>query len=146
MSAAFVMSGQCAYNMEGIVIFDIPRSRIDTMDHIYGVIENFLNGKIFVGKYQSHTMCIKPPHVIVFSNDPEKRQNDKGNLTLSADRWNIVDLTNVDKTTRKRSRSEPRCEPLCRSTHCEPCMDHRRVLGDRWCFRVLRALLAFCSI
>ena len=29
----------CGYNLEPVVIFDIPRSRIDTMDHIYGVIE-----------------------------------------------------------------------------------------------------------
>jgi len=88
----------CGYNMEPVVIFDIPRSRIDTMDHIYGVIEKFLNGMIFVGKYASHTMCINPPHVIVFSNDLPKTHTDKGNLTLSEDRWNIVQLK-ADGTT-----------------------------------------------
>jgi len=62
------------------------------MDHIYGVIEKFLNVMIFVGKYASHTMCINPPHVIVFSNDLPKTHTEKGNLTLSEDRWNIIEL------------------------------------------------------
>lgn len=83
----------CAYNMEPIVIFDIPRSRIDTMDHLYGIIEKFLNGVIFVGKYASHTMCIKPPHVLVFSNDEPKKFNEHNHATLSDDRWHIVDIT-----------------------------------------------------
>jgi len=82
----------CGYNLQPIVIFDIPRSRIDTMDHIYGVIEKFLNGMIFVGKYNSHQLCIKPPHVIVFSNDEPKKYTEKGNLTLSEDRWNIIKI------------------------------------------------------
>jgi hypothetical protein len=98
----------CGYNMEPVVIFDIPRSRIDTMDHIYSVIEKFLNGMIFVGKYNSHSLCITPPHVIVFSNDLPKTHTDKGNLTLSADRWNIVKLqrdvnTFLNNASKKRS-------------------------------------------
>jgi len=68
----------CGYNMEAVVIFDFPRSRIDTMDHIYGVIEKFLNGMIFIGKYASHTLYIDPPHVIVFSNDLPKTHTEKG--------------------------------------------------------------------
>jgi len=62
------------------------------MDHIYGVIEKFLNVMIFVGKYASHTMCINPPHVIVFSNDLPKTHTEKGNLTLSEDFCNIIEL------------------------------------------------------
>jgi len=46
----------CGYNLQPIVIFDIPRSRIDTMDHIYGVIEKFLNGFICRQIQQSPTM------------------------------------------------------------------------------------------
>jgi len=98
----------CGYNLQPIVIFDIPRSRIDTMDHIYGVIEKFLNGMIFVGKYNSHQLCIKPPHVIVFSNDLPKIYNENGHSTLSKDRWNIIKIPrSVDDLlapTKKRSR------------------------------------------
>jgi len=82
----------CGYNLEPVVIFFIPCSRIDTMDHIYGVIEKFLNDMICIGKYASHTMCIKPLHVIVFSNNQPKTHTEKGNLTLSEDRWHITRL------------------------------------------------------
>ena len=98
----------CGYNLQPIVIFDIPRSRIGTMDHIYGVIEKFLNGMIFVGKYNSHQVCIKPPHVIVFSNDLPKIYNENGHFTLSKDRWNLIKIPrSVDDPlapSKKRSR------------------------------------------
>jgi len=122
----------CGYNLQPIVIFDVPRSRIDTMDHIYGVIEKFLNGMIFVGKYNSHQLCIKPPHVIVFSNDEPKRYTEKGNLTLSEDRWDIIRLSNKDQTdnhgcvpssSRKRKAAE---EHSCNSTFCKICLDKLR--------------------
>lgn len=96
----------CAYNMEPIVIFDIPRSRIDTMDHLYGIIEKFLNGVIFVGKYASHTMCIKPPHVLVFSNDEPKKFNEHNHATLSADRWHIVDIDKAFPTLKSHDDTE----------------------------------------
>ena len=91
---------------------------------------------IYTCIYTSHTMCIKPPHVIVFSNDEPKLQNDKGNLTLSADRWNIVDIANfslpqqdtynhgcIPSSTRKRVAP---AEHSCNSTFCKICVDIRR--------------------
>ena len=53
------------------------------MDHIYGVIENFLDGQIILGKKFSHTTCINPPHVIVFSNDEPKKINEMDHKTTT---------------------------------------------------------------
>jgi len=87
----------CGYNREPVVIFDIPRSKIDHMDHLYGVCEKFIDGDIFVGKYKSKAMPINPPHVIVFSNDVPKLEitnKDTGTShdTMSRDRWHIVHI------------------------------------------------------
>lgn len=112
----------CGYNREPVVIFDIPRSKIEHMDHLYGVIEKFIDSLIFVGKYKSKAMPIHPPHVIVFSNDPLKLSitNDKTGVThdtLSKDRWNIVNIATTylkshdntvvaPKVARKRTKPE----------------------------------------
>ena len=63
----------------------MPSSRIHTtsIDHIYGVIDKFLDGHIFIGKYFSGTKCINPPHVIVFSNDEPKTFNDMEHKTTT---------------------------------------------------------------
>jgi len=70
----------------------------------------------------------------VFSNDEPKLQNDKGNLTLSADRWNIINLTDkeeedrthyhrcIPSSTRKRKSEE---EYTCNSTFCKICLENR---------------------
>ena len=98
-----------------------PRSRIDTMDHIYGVFEKFFNDMIFISKYNRHTLCITPPHVIVFSNDLPKTHTEKGNLTLSEERWNIFqvqrDTNNILMNISKKRSREP--EPHS-STRCNP--------------------------
>lgn len=83
------------YNLEPVIIFDIPRSKIEYMDHLYAVIEGFLNGKFFSSKYNSQTHVFPRPHVIVFANDPPKEYDDKGKLTLSQDRWNVTQLVQV---------------------------------------------------
>lgn len=108
----------CGYDLEPVVIFDIPRSRIDTMDHIYGVIEKFLDGCIFVGKYFSHGMVIPKPHVIVFSNDPPKLENAAGHKTLSEDRWHIGDVRNFPfPAMPPRKRHKP-CGAGCTNANC----------------------------
>lgn len=68
---------------------------------MYGILENFCNGAIFVGKYQSKTLLFKPPHVIVFSNE-EPKYEIEGKTTLSQDRWRVVEI----KNKRKRSIEE----------------------------------------
>jgi hypothetical protein len=49
-----------------IVIFDIPRSRAETVD--WGIIECIKDGRVFSGKYESSVKLFKPPHLVVFSN------------------------------------------------------------------------------
>lgn len=114
----------CGYNREPVVIFDIPRSKIEHMDHLYGVVEKFIDGLIFVGKYKSRSMPIKPPHVIVFSNDPPKLSilNEKTGVshdTLSRDRWHIVDIAReYGSASTKRKKCDDDCtNPNCR---CKP--------------------------
>jgi hypothetical protein len=89
---AFVNSGgktadiAHAYDEQPIVVFDLPRTIVDHMDHIYSVIESLKNGCIFSGKYESRTKTFDAPHVIVFANF-------KPDLTkLSADRWKVSSI------------------------------------------------------
>jgi len=81
------------------------------MDYIYGVIEIFFNGMIFISKYNRYTLCILPPHVIVFSNDLPKTHTEKSNLTLSEARWNIFQVqreaNNILMNTPKKCSREP---------------------------------------
>ena len=57
-----------AYDMEPIIIVDIPRS--DNLEYLnYGAIEKLKDGIFFSGKYQSSLKCRdEQAHVIVFSN------------------------------------------------------------------------------
>jgi len=80
------------YQHQPIVIFDIPRSKQEHMEHLYTAMEQFKNGRIFISKYESHEMYFKPPHVIVFANFKPQMRNDKDELTLSMDRWCIIPL------------------------------------------------------
>jgi hypothetical protein len=80
------------YNYEPIVIFDIPRSKQEHMEHLYTAMEQFKNGRFFAGKYESKTMVFEPPHVIVFANFTPQTRKENGELTLSMDRWCIIPL------------------------------------------------------
>lgn len=87
------------YNYQPIVIFDIPRSKQEHMEHLYTAMEQFKNGRFFAGKYESKTMVFEPPHVIVFANFPSQRFTEKGARTLSEDRWIEINLDeNMIKT------------------------------------------------
>lgn len=75
-----------AYDYQDVVIFDISRTKADTMDHLYEVMEMLKNGNMFSTKYQSVTKVFSPPHVIVFANfHPDMSK-------LSQDRWHIVTI------------------------------------------------------
>jgi len=72
---AVILSGKVAdmafvykNNQAPIVCFDIARAECNTVDHIYSFAEKLKNGELNSGKYQSVSMQIKPPHVIIFSN------------------------------------------------------------------------------
>ena len=92
------------YNLQPVIIFDIPRGKTEHMDHLYAVIESFINGAIFVGKYESKSLVFPAPHVIVFSNEPPKQEID-GKPTLSYDRWDIHHIAHV-RITKKRKMNE----------------------------------------
>ena len=49
-----------------VVIFDVPRSRSETID--WGIVECIKDGRVFSGKYESTVKVFKPPHVVIFSN------------------------------------------------------------------------------
>lgn len=55
-------------NQAPIVVFDVARAESRLVDHIYGFAEKLKNGELQSGKYQSVSMQVKPPHVIIMSN------------------------------------------------------------------------------
>jgi len=46
----------CSYNMQPIVIFDLSRTLVDKIDHIYSCIEHFKNGRR-VSQYLAPAEC-----------------------------------------------------------------------------------------
>lgn len=74
-----------AYNKEPIVIFDIPRKHEEHAP--YELMEKFKDGILFSAKYESRMKIFKSAKVLVCSNfHPDE-------TALSADRWNIIELT-----------------------------------------------------
>lgn len=70
-----------------VVLVDIPRSEFNKVS--YSAIEGIKNGIISSTKYESETIFINTPHVIVFCNyEPDRSQ-------LSKDRWCIMDLNEL---------------------------------------------------
>jgi hypothetical protein len=39
--------GNTGYNNETAIIFDLSRTQVDKIDHIYDLVESFKNGSIF---------------------------------------------------------------------------------------------------
>ena len=74
-----------AYKGEPIVVFDLMRQQQEH-NNFYSTIEQFKNGLMFSGKYESCTKVFKPCKVIVMANwEPDYN-------TLSADRWDVCRL------------------------------------------------------
>jgi len=73
-------------NPAPVVVFDLPRTQIEHMDHLYSFAESLKNGCIFSSKYNSSQITFRSPHVIFFANcQPDM---DK----WSADRYHIIDI------------------------------------------------------
>lgn len=68
-----------------ICILDITRT-LEGKIHM-GTIEALKNGCLYSGKYEGGKCVFTPPHVFAFANFPPKLDD------LSADRWNVVDLS-----------------------------------------------------
>lgn len=78
-----------AYDYEPIVCFDLTRMQSEHMN--YSTIENFKNGRIFSGKYDSGVKRFDPCKVVVFANwEPDESK-------LSADRWDIREITKKNR-------------------------------------------------
>ena len=56
------------YNNEKTIIFDLSRTQVDKIDHIYTLMDSFKNGLIFSPKYESVVKTFAPCHVVSFSN------------------------------------------------------------------------------
>jgi hypothetical protein len=75
-----------AYQGEGIVCFDFPRSSEEFV--CYSVIEALKNGVVTISKYESQTFVFPVPIVFVFSNfEPDRSK-------LSLDRWDVHYILN----------------------------------------------------
>ena len=78
-----------------IFLFDVPRGSSQFLQ--YPVLESIKNGLVFSPKYDSCNKCFPTPHVIVFMNEDPTQENEKGNQTLSEDRWDIRFIENPNK-------------------------------------------------
>lgn len=92
---AIILSGKVAdmayaYNKEPIVIFDIPRTESENVNHLYAFAEKLKNGIIFSTKYESVTKIFKPPIVIFMANFAAPSDN------WSSDRLIAMDLNCPD--------------------------------------------------
>lgn len=70
---AIVLNGKVAdmayaYHGERIVFFDVTRTQLENMDHLYSFAESLKNGLIFASKYESCQKVFKPPHVVFMAN------------------------------------------------------------------------------
>jgi len=68
-----------------IIIFGIPRQNEEYVS--YAVLEEVKDGIFFSGKYESGMVVFPTPHIFVFANFAPDTSK------LSADRWNIVNLS-----------------------------------------------------
>lgn len=91
---AFIIKGgrvqdiQYAYQSQRIVVYDLSRTKAESMDHLFETMEQFKDGSFLSTKYNSVLKVFDSPHVIVFANfSPDESK-------LSADRWNITKISN----------------------------------------------------
>lgn len=108
-----------AYNQEKIIIFDLPRTTIDSNGKDwtpYRMMEMFKDGRIFSPKYQSCMKKFEPCKVIVMANYKPDLSS------MSKRRWNILSLdhgiltklvqpTENDESSEELNISEPRATP-----------------------------------
>lgn len=60
------------YDNERIVFFDLSRTQLEYMDHLFSFAEKLKNGFLHSTKYSSVMKRFKPPHVVFFANDVPK--------------------------------------------------------------------------
>lgn len=75
-----------------LLIVDVPRDMTGINESFAGAIESIKDGLIFSGKYESGTVKLPSPTIILFANAP---MPDSFKYALSPDRWREVDLRNT---------------------------------------------------
>jgi len=88
---AILLTGKLAdmaftYNSEPIVIFDVPRTAVEHMKHLFTFAEMLKNGMVHSTKYVPKVKYFNPPHVIFMANIPAPES------TWSSDRLMLVTL------------------------------------------------------
>lgn len=86
-----------------VVFIDCPRSLDrDKMAYIYMFIENVKNGRVLSTKYESYLKRLNKVHIVVMMNEyPDMH-------ALSADRYNIINLTSAVNRTVLEAEEEAR--------------------------------------
>lgn len=79
-----------AYDLQKTVVFDLSRAQRDRVP--WPVLEGFLNGFVFSSKYDSHAKMMDPCLVIVFSNYPPSREDERGEPPISLDRYVVMEI------------------------------------------------------
>jgi hypothetical protein len=72
-----------------VLIVDVPRDMTGVNENFAGAIESIKDGLIFSGKYESGTVKLPSPTVIIFANAPMPAAF---KYALSPDRWREVNL------------------------------------------------------
>ena len=70
-----------------LVVCDIPRHSLEYVN--YATLESLVNGMVVSGKYEGGKAFFDSPVVVVFANEPPKKEK------MSADRWDIIQLVNL---------------------------------------------------
>lgn len=78
----------CKHGPQRAYIFDMSRTKPKafSVQDLYNTLEDVKNGYVVNLKYETSTMAMDPPHVVVLAN----QRPDKGAVSL--DRWNVVKL------------------------------------------------------
>jgi len=75
-----------AYNGQRIVFFDVSRTQVEYMDHLYSFAEKLKDGMVTSPKYESQTKFFPTPHVVFMANiSPDT-------MKWSGDRYDIREL------------------------------------------------------
>lgn len=94
VDGAFVVGGgkyadiAHSWRLQSIVVCDFPREMEERVP--YGLLEQFKNGRVFSGKYQSKNKLTRPCKILVLANFfPETEK-------MSKDRWDIREIKKVN--------------------------------------------------
>lgn len=90
---AYIIAGQVdAGNPCNVIIFDVPRSKMECMGGLYALAEKLKDGSFISSKYQSREVVLpKIPHLLFFSNSmPEEGK-------WSTDRLKLINLDTYEE-------------------------------------------------